>query len=91
MRIVELHKKAQGMEIGQKQKAAINTSINFLKGKIPEIVPMLTNPVTRTFLIKFLDLITSDPSVLTGFKNSLQSIHAGMMSDAAGTTTAINS
>jgi hypothetical protein len=61
----------------------------FLKGKIPEIVPMLTNPGTRTFLTRFLDVVASDPSVLGGFKNAMQAINAAMMSDASGTTTAI--
>lgn len=91
MRIVGIQKEAQGAEIGQKETAAINAAINFLKGKLPEIVPMLTNPTTRSFLTKFFDLIASDPAVLNGFKNAMQTISTGMQSDAAGTTTAVSS
>ena len=81
----------QNTEIGQKQQAAINASVNFLKGKIPEIVPMLSNPNTLKFLTKFLVIVASDPSALNGFKNHLQLISSAIKSDAAGTTATTNS
>ena len=79
----------QNAAIGKKQMNATNVAINFLKGKCPEIVPMLTNPTTRTFLIKFFDMIAADPSVMNGFKNALQTINSAMQSDASGTTASI--
>ena len=85
------HKLAQNTDIGQQQMQATNAAISFLKGKIPEMVPMLTNPTTRNFLIRFFDMIASDPSVLAGFRNALQTISTSMQRDAAGTTTAITS
>ena len=80
-----------GGEIGQKEKQAINAAMAFLKGKIPEIVPMLTNPNTQTFLTKFFDLVAADPAVLNGLKNAMQTISSSMQADAAGTSTAIGS
>ena len=96
MKIVQIQsslsvKLSQNADIGQKQMQATNTAITFLKGKLPEITPMLTNPVTRNFLIKFFDVITNDPSVMNGFKNALTTIHAAMQNDMAGTTTALTS
>lgn len=88
MRVIKVA--AAGEEIGQKQKQAINAAIAFLKGKIPEISPMLTNPNSRAFVIKFLDLVASDPSIMNGFKNAFQTINAAMNSDASGTTVSLN-
>lgn len=95
MRIVNLEnhsipRKAQNTDVGQKQMQATNAAINFLKGKIPEIVPMLTNPTTRSFLTKFFDLIASDPATMNGFRNALQAINAAMQSDASSTTVNLN-
>jgi len=87
----KLSKAAQNVGIGQKQQAAMDSAISLLKGKIPEIVPMLSNPTFRTFLMKFLDMVTTDPSILNNFKNSLQIINSAMKADLAETTTMINS
>lgn len=89
MRVINLQSSYVGktsaeQDIGQKQMAATNAALNFLKGKLPEMVPMLSNPTTRGFLVKFLDILTTDPSVLAGFRNSLQTINTAMKSDASG-------
>ena len=86
----ELTKTAQNVGVGQKQQAAMNSAISILKGKIPEIVPMLTNPTSRAFLMKFLDMVAADPAAMNSFKNSLQVINSAMQSDISGTTSAIN-
>jgi hypothetical protein len=87
----ELTKISQNSDVGQKQQAAMNSAISILKGKIPEIVPMLSNPKSREFLMKFFDMVASDPSILNSFKNSLQVINSAMQADSAGTTAVINS
>lgn len=87
----ELTKTAQNVEVGQKQQAAMNSAISILKGKIPEIVPMLSNPTSRAFLMKFLDMVASDPSTLNSFKNSLQTINSAMQADSSGTVAKLTS
>lgn len=85
MKIFEI--KQAATNLNPQEMTAIKQVCQQLKSSIPGIGSLLQNTNNLTFLMKFLDIISQNPSAVNQLKNAIATIHSAMQKDQTATVT----
>jgi hypothetical protein len=81
--------KITASSLSPQEQQTINAACAQLRDSVPGIGPLLQNPNNLTFLMKFMEIISNNPSSLSALRNAIQTVKRAMDKDAASVSTIV--